>query len=77
MCGILIGLWPERLLAADIERVQIARGAFSRFGKGRHRAALNYGDCFSYALAISLGEPLLCKGDDFIHTDVSLATWFT
>ena len=61
-------------VAVDIEQGQIARGAFSRFGKGSHRAALNYGDCFSYALAIFLGEPLLCKGDDFIHTDLALAT---
>lgn len=46
----------------------MARRAFSRFGKGRHRAGLNYGDCFSYALATVLGEPLLYKGDDFPHT---------
>jgi ribonuclease VapC len=57
------------LIAVDAEQGQLARSAFSRFGKGRHRAGLNYGDCFSYAAAISLGEPLLCKGDDFIHTD--------
>lgn len=62
------------LVAVDVEQGQIARGAFTRFGKGRHRAALNYGDCFSYALAIFLGEPLLCKGDDFLHTDLTLAT---
>ncbi len=62
------------LMAVDVEQGQIARGAFSRFGKGRHRAALNYGDCFSYALAIFLGEPLLCKGDDFKYTDLTLAT---
>ncbi len=61
------------LAAVDSEQGQIARGAFSRFGKGRHRAALNYGDCFSYALAMVLGEPLLCKGDDFKHTDITLA----
>jgi len=54
----------------NIEQGQIARGAFSRFGKGRHRAALNYGDCFSYALSTVLAEPLLFKGDDFTHTDV-------
>lgn len=41
-------------------------------GKGRHRAGLNYGDCFSYTLAISTGEPLLFKGDDFGHTEVTL-----
>ncbi len=62
------------LVPVDVEQAQIARGAFTRFGKGRHRAALNYGDCFSYALAIFLGEPLLCKGDDFKHTDLTLAT---
>jgi ribonuclease VapC len=61
------------LVAVDVEQGQIAREAFSRFGKGRHRAGLNYGDCFSYALAVFLGEPLLCKGDDFIHTDLALA----
>jgi ribonuclease VapC len=50
----------------------MACSAFSRFGKGRHRAGLNYGDCFSYALAITAGAPLLCKGDDFVHTDVAI-----
>jgi ribonuclease VapC len=60
------------LLPVDQDQGQLARSAFSRFGKGRHRAGLNYGDCFSYAAAISLGEPLLCKGDDFIHTDVPI-----
>ena len=60
------------LVSVDAEQGQLARSAFSRFGKGRHRAGLNYGDCFSYAAAISLGEPLLCKGDDFIHTDVPI-----
>jgi ribonuclease VapC len=58
------------MIPVDTEQGQFARSAFSRFGKGRHRAGLNYGDCFSYAAAIALGEPLLCKGDDFIHTDV-------
>ena len=57
------------LIPVDQEQGQLARSAFSRFGKGRHRAALNYGDCFSYAAAMSVAEPLLCKGDDFIHTD--------
>ena len=60
------------LIPVDREQGQLARSAFSRFGKGRHRARLNYGDCFSYAAAISLGEALLCKGDDFIHTDVPI-----
>ena len=58
------------LAAVDAEQAHAARRAFSRFGKGRHRAGLNYGDCFPYALATVLGEPLLYKGDDFPHTDV-------
>jgi ribonuclease VapC len=61
-----------QLISVDGEQGQLARLAFSRFGKGRHRAGLNYGDCFSYAAAISQGEPLLSKGDDFIHTDVPI-----
>lgn len=61
------------LVALDAEQGQMARFAFSRFGKGRHRAALNYGDCFSYALAMVIGEPLLCKGEDFVHSDVMIA----
>lgn len=60
------------LIPVDPEQGQLARLAFSRFGKGRHRAGLNYGDCFAYAAAISLGQPLLSKGDDFIHTDVPI-----
>ncbi len=48
----------------------IAHEAFLRFGKGRHPAALNYGDCMSYALAKSLDAPLLYKGDDFAQTDI-------
>jgi ribonuclease VapC len=60
------------LVPVDSEQGQLARSAFSRFGKGRHRAGLNYGDCFSYAAAINLAEPLMCKGDDFIHTDVPM-----
>lgn len=48
----------------------LAREAFTRFGRGRHKAALNYGDCFSYALARAMNEPLLFKGDDFSRTDI-------
>src|SRR5215472_7961845 len=47
------------IIPVDAEQGHLARSAFSRFGKGRHRAGLNYGDYFSYAAAISLGEPLL------------------
>lgn len=58
------------LVAVDDEQAHVARRAFSRFGKGRHPAGLNYGDCFAYALAMSAGEPLLFKGEDFARTDV-------
>ena len=47
--------------------------AAMRFGKGRHRAKLNFGDCFSYALAKASGLPLLFKGDDFTQTDIESA----
>jgi ribonuclease VapC len=60
------------LTPVDQEQGQLARSAFSRFGKGRHPPGLNYGDCFSYAAAMSLGEPLLCKGDDLVHTDAPI-----
>jgi ribonuclease VapC len=53
------------------DQARIARDAFRDFGKGsRHRAGLNFGDCFAYALAKTAREPLLFKGDDFNHTDV-------
>jgi ribonuclease VapC len=58
------------LAPVDVEQARVARAAFSRFGKGRHPAGLNFGDCFSYALAQVLGETLLYKGDDFSKTDV-------
>jgi ribonuclease VapC len=55
-------------------RARIARQAYRDFGKGSgHPARLNFGDCFSYALAVESGEPLLYKGDDFVHTDVRSA----
>lgn len=65
---------------ADIEVVgfddaqwRLAREAYDRYGKGRHRAALNLGDCCAYALARHTGEPLLFKGADFSQTDVTAA----
>lgn len=50
-----------------------AQSAFVRYGKGRHPAALNFGDCLTYATAYVAGEPLLCVGDDFSRTDLELA----
>ncbi len=56
------------------EQARIARQAYRDFGKGSgHRASLNFGDCFVYALARAKREPLLYKGDDFVHTDVRSA----
>lgn len=52
------------------EQAHIARQAYADFGKGRHPAGLNFGDCFSYALAKASGEPLLFKGKDFNKTDI-------
>jgi ribonuclease VapC len=57
--------------AVTAEQADVARGAWRRYGKGRHSAGLNFGDCFSYALAKVTGEPLLFKGDDFTHTDIT------
>ena len=57
----------------DAEQVRDAVGAWRRFGKGRHPAGLNLGDCFAYALAKSLGETLLFKGEDFRQTDIASA----
>ena len=57
-----------------LEQARLAREAYRDFGKGSgHPAKLNFGDCFAYALAKATGEPLLFKGDDFIHTDISSA----
>lgn len=54
----------------DKEQAELALEAYHRYGKGRHKAALNYGDCFSYALASAKEEPLLYKGTDFSLTDL-------
>jgi ribonuclease VapC len=54
----------------SLNQARIAREAYRDFGKGRHRAGLNFGDCFAYALAKEKGESLLFKGDDFCHTDI-------
>jgi ribonuclease VapC len=69
-------LWLHRaeveIMPVDAEQADIARRAWRRFGRGRHPAGLNYGDCFSYALAATHHEPLLFKGDDFTKTDVEV-----
>jgi len=69
----LISLADIEVVAHDLVLATTARDAFLRFGKGRHRAGLNLGDCAAYALAKVRALPLLCKGDDFPATDVVLA----
>ena len=59
------------VLPFDAGQAEIAMAAWRRFGRGRHKAALDIGDCISYALAITLNQRLLFKGDDFTHTDVA------
>ncbi|MBW2369825.1 MAG: type II toxin-antitoxin system VapC family toxin [Deltaproteobacteria bacterium] len=62
------------IVAMDADQSEIARAAWRKFGKGRHPAGLNIGDGCSYALSKSANEPLLFKGNDFIHTDVTVVT---
>ncbi len=66
----LLAMAGVRCVAVDLAQVHAARSAFARFGKGRHAASMNYGDCFAYALAKVAQTPLLFKGDDFAQTDV-------
>ena len=56
-----------------VAHVEAARRAWRSYGKGNHPAALNFGDCFAYALAKTTGEPLLFKGEDFARTDIEAA----
>lgn len=65
LCDAEISVEP-----VTMNQARIAREAYRDFGKGRHRAGLNFGDCFAYALAKEKGETLLFKGDDFRHTDI-------
>lgn len=62
-----------QIVPFDALQSRLAGSAFLKFGKGRHRASLNFGDCISYALAKASGDTLLFKGDDFNHTDIESA----
>ncbi len=62
-----------QVVPVDADQVEQARSAWRRFGKGRHPTALNFGDCFAYALSATSGEALLFKGDNFARTDVAVA----
>jgi ribonuclease VapC len=70
---LLVARAQVSLVPVDVDQAYVARQAFRRYGKGRHAAALNYGDCFAYALSRTLAEPLLFKGGDFALTDVEAA----
>lgn len=68
---LLVASTIEQVVAVDVDHARAAVAAWRRFGRGRHPAALNFGDCFAYAVA-HLGDlPLLFKGDDFTQTDVA------
>lgn len=58
------------IVAVDYHQIEVARMGWRKYGKGRHPASLNFGNCFAYALAKTSGEPILAKGDDFRKTDV-------
>ena len=76
--GAELDLWLHRagveIVPLDARQADIARRAWRRFGKGRHPAGLNFGDCFAYALAAARQEPLLFKGNDFSKTDL-ISAW--
>ena len=65
---------PIEIQTLTPSQAEIARQAYRDFGRGRHKARLNFGDCFAYALAKEKGEPLLFKGEGFRHTDVEPAS---
>ncbi len=69
----LVGRLRISIMPVDHVQALLAREAFRRFGKGRDKAGLNFGNCFSYALAKQTGEPLLFKGNDFSSTDIPAA----
>jgi len=63
-----------QIVSLDSEQVEIARSAWRKYGKGRHPAGLNFGDCFAYALSKSFDEPLLAKGTYFARTDIQVCS---
>lgn len=67
----LVATLGIEIVPVTAEHVTLGRAAYRDFGRGSgHRARLNFGDCFAYALARATAEPILFKGDDFTHTDV-------
>jgi ribonuclease VapC len=70
---LLLAKLKIEIIAVSAKQANLARKAFQRFGRGRHPARLNFGDCFAYALAKDSGAPLLFKGEDFPQTDIAVA----
>jgi len=71
---VLLRQVRARVVPFDQDHAWAATGVFLRFGRGRHAAALNFGDCVAYALASLSGQPLLYSGDDFARTDILAAS---
>ena len=69
----LVAFYDIEIVPFDAAQMALARDAFARFGKSRHKAGLNFGDCIAYALAKSRDLPLLFKGADFAETDLKSA----
>jgi ribonuclease VapC len=70
---LLLAKLEIEIIAVSAKQANLARKAFQRFGRGRHPARLNFGDCFAYALAKDSGASLLFKGEDFSQTDIAVA----
>ncbi|MGC8490643.1 MAG: type II toxin-antitoxin system VapC family toxin [Syntrophobacteraceae bacterium] len=72
---ILLDRAKIEIVPLTVEHMELARAAWRKYGKGRHPAGLNIGDCCSYSLAKCAGEPLLFKGGDFSQTDLETVHW--
>jgi ribonuclease VapC len=70
---VLLARLPAQVVPVDADQLRWERHAVENYGRGQHPAKLNFGDCFSYALAKSSGEPILFKGTDFSLTDLAIA----
>ncbi len=73
--ALLLNELHVQVMPFSLEQAKLATEAFLKFGKGRHPAKLNMGDCFSYALAKAMSQPLLFKGNDFVQTDIDQVSY--
>lgn len=72
---LLLAKFGIEIIPVSARQASLARKAFQRYGRGRHPARLNFGDCFAYALAKDNSRPLLFKGNDFAQTDIAIAPY--